>query len=80
MNPGFNERNWTPGRGAGARGRSFRAASARWGPPPEGDLVLTWMGKGKKAQFGIQMHNPGLYDEYKEIWVEENRPSTSCCR
>ena len=34
--------------------------------------MLTWMGKGKKAPFGIQMHNPGLFDEYREIWVELN--------
>jgi hypothetical protein len=25
---------------------------------------------GKKAPFGIQMHNAGLFDEYKDIWVE----------
>jgi hypothetical protein len=25
---------------------------------------------GKKTPFGIQMHNGGLFDEYKDIWVE----------
>jgi hypothetical protein len=73
MNPGFNERNWHQCEVLVKEAGSFRAACCpKTDTPCKGTLVLTWMGKGKKAPFGIQMHNPGLFDEYREIWVEEN--------
>jgi hypothetical protein len=73
MYPGFNERNWHQCEVLVREAGSFRAACCpKTDTPCKGTLVLTWMGKGKKAPFGIQMHNPGLYDEYREIWVELN--------
>ena len=27
---------------------------------------------GRKGPFGLQMHNKGLFDEYKDIRIEEN--------
>jgi hypothetical protein len=36
------------------------------------ELVLTWKGTGRKHPFAIQMHNPGLFDEYKDFFIEEN--------
>ena len=73
MNPGFNERNWHQCEVLVKEAGSFRAACCpKTDTPCKGTLVLTWTGKGKKAPFGIQMHNPGLYDEYREIWVELN--------
>ena len=74
MNPNFNVNNWHQCEVLVKEVGSFKAACCPVAgtTPCKGVLVLTWMGKGKKAPFGIQMHNPGLFDEYKELWVEEN--------
>jgi hypothetical protein len=33
--------------------------------------VLSWKGPGRKHPFDLMMHNAGLFDEYKEIWIEK---------
>jgi hypothetical protein len=37
----------------------------------KGVHVLNWQGTGRKHPFGIQMHNPGLVDLYRNIVVDE---------
>jgi Domain of Unknown Function (DUF1080) len=70
-NPNFNVNNWHQCEVLVKEAGSFKAACCPVGPTPcKGTLVLSWKGNGKKAPFGIQMHNAGLFDEYKEIWVE----------
>jgi hypothetical protein len=52
---------------------SFRAACCPVGPTPcKGIEVLDWTGPGRKHPFDIMMHNKGLFDEYRDIWVELN--------
>ena len=54
---------------------SFRAACCAVGPTPcKSAEVLSWAGPGRKHPFDIMMHNPGLMDEYKEIWIERSPP------
>jgi hypothetical protein len=52
---------------------SFRAACCLMGDAPcKTQWVLSWAGPGKKHPFDIMIHNPGLIDEYKEIWIERD--------
>ena len=70
-NPNFTVTNWHQCEVLAKEAGSFRAACCPVGPTPcKGQLVLSWKGTGKKFPFGLQMHNPGLFDEYKEIWAE----------
>ena len=66
-----------PVRGAGeehrrvARGLLPAARDRRW--LLQGGRATALQGSataGKKSPFGIQMHNGGLFDEYKDIYVE----------
>jgi hypothetical protein len=52
---------------------SFKAACCTMGATPcKTALVLSWTGTGRKHPFNFMMHNPGLFDEYREIWIEKN--------
>ena len=52
---------------------SFRAACCAVGPTPcKSFEVLSWKGPGRKHPFDIMMHNAGLFDEYREIWIERS--------
>ena len=52
---------------------SFRAACCTVGPTPCKTFeVLSWKGPGRKHPFDLMMHNGGLFDEYREIWIEQN--------
>ena len=52
---------------------SFRAACCLMGAAPcKTQWVLSWTGPGRKHPFDIMIHNPGLFDEYKEIWIERD--------
>ena len=73
MNPMWNANNWHQCEVLVKEAGSFRAACCPVAATPcKGIEVLRWTGKGKKAPFGIQMHNPGLFDEYKDIMVERD--------
>jgi hypothetical protein len=75
MNPMFNANNWHQCEVLVKEAGSFRAACCpvvEGGAPCKGVLVLTWQGKGNKHPFDIMMHNGGLFDEYKEIWLEQS--------
>ena len=39
--------------------------------------VLSWKGPGRKHPFDLMMHNGGLFDEYREIWIERNQTDDS---
>jgi hypothetical protein len=70
-NPNFNVANWHQCEILIKEAGSFRAACCPVGPTPcKGVEVLKWAGKGKKFPFDIMMHNAGLLDEYREIWIE----------
>jgi hypothetical protein len=72
-NPNFNVANWHQCEILTKEAGSFRAACCPVGPTPcKAVEVLQWTGKGKKYPFDIMMHNPGLFDEYREIWIEPN--------
>ena len=51
---------------------SFQAACCPMEPEAPCKIVLNWKGAGRKHPFAIQMHNPGLFDEYKNMFIEEN--------
>jgi hypothetical protein len=73
VNPNFNVNNWHQCEVLVKEAGSFRAACCPVGPTPcKGIEVLRWKGTGRKHPFDIMMHNPGLFDEYKEIWLEQN--------
>ena len=73
-NPNFDVKKWHQCEVLVKEAGSFRAACCPVtsdGPVPcKGIEVLRWTGKGKKFPFGIQMHNAGLFDEYRNIFVE----------
>jgi hypothetical protein len=70
-NPNFNVANWHQCEVLIKEAGTFRAACCPVGATAcKGVEVLSWQGKGKKAPFDIMMHNAGLFDEYREIWVE----------
>jgi hypothetical protein len=71
-NPNFNVAEWHQCEVLIKEAGSFRAACCPVGPTPcKGVEVLKWTGKGKKFPFNIMMHNGGLFDEYREIWIED---------
>jgi hypothetical protein len=53
---------------------SFRAACCAYAAdkPCKTFEVLSWMGPGRKHPLDLMMHNGGLFDEYRELWIEEN--------
>jgi hypothetical protein len=72
-NPNFTVANWHQCEVLIKEAGSFRAACCPVGATPcKATEVLKWTGKGKKAPFNIMMHNGGLLDEYREIWIEKN--------
>jgi hypothetical protein len=71
-NPNFDVKQWHQCEIVIKEAGSFRAACCPVGPTPcKGVEVLQWTGKGKKFPFDIMMHNGGLMDEYREIWIED---------
>jgi len=71
VNPGFDATKWHQCEVLVKEAGSFRAACCPLGDTPcKGVEVLTWKGPGRKHPFDIMIHNPGLFDEYKEIWLE----------
>ncbi len=72
MNPNWNANLWHQCEVLVKEAGSFRAACCPLEPAAACKLVLTWKGTGRKHPWAIQMHNPGLFDEYKDIYVEEN--------
>lgn len=71
-NPMWSDRKWHHCEVLVKEAGSFRAACCPMEPEAPCKLVLTWRGTGRKHPFAIQMHNNGLFDEYKDIFVEEN--------
>jgi hypothetical protein len=72
VNPNFDVKQWHQCELIIKEAGSFRAACCPVGPTPcKGVEVLQWTGKGKKFPFDIMMHNGGLFDQYREIWIED---------
>jgi hypothetical protein len=71
-NPGWDEKKWHHCEVLVKEAGSFQAACCPTEPAAACELVLTWKGVGRKHPFAIQMHNAGLFDEYKDILIEEN--------
>ena len=72
VNPMFNVNNWHQCEILIKEAGSFRAACCPVGATPcKGVEVLQWKGPGKKFPFDIMMHNGGLMDEYREIWIDK---------
>jgi hypothetical protein len=70
-NPNFDVTKWHQCEVLVKEAGSFRAACCPVGATPcKAVEVLDWTGPGRKAPFDIMMHNDGLMDEYKEIWVD----------
>jgi hypothetical protein len=72
MNPMWDEHKWHSCEVLVKEAGSFRAACCPMEPVAPCKLVLTWKGTGRKHPWAIQMHNGGLFDEYKDIYIEEN--------
>jgi hypothetical protein len=72
VNPNFDVKQWHQCELVIKEAGSFRAACCPFdaAKPCKGVEVLQWTGKGKKFPFDIMMHNGGLMDEYREIWIE----------
>ncbi|HXU80058.1 MAG TPA: family 16 glycoside hydrolase [Polyangia bacterium] len=72
VNPNFDVTKWHQCEIVIKEAGSFRAACCPFdaATPCKGVEVLQWTGKGKKFPFDIMMHNGGLFDEYREIWIE----------
>jgi hypothetical protein len=71
-NPGWDEKKWHHCEVLVKEAGSFQAACCPMEPEAACELVLTWTGMGRKHPFAIQMHNAGLFDEYKDFFIEEN--------
>ena len=72
-NPNFNVNNWHQCEILVKEAGSFTAACcpvAEGGAACKGVPVLSWKGPGRKHPFNIMIHNPGLFDQYREIWLE----------
>jgi len=54
---------------------SFKAACCAYSAdkPCKSFEVLSWKGPGRKHPFDFMMHNGGLFDEYREVWIERNQ-------
>jgi 3-keto-disaccharide hydrolase len=71
-NPGFDVSMWHQCEVLVKEAGSFRAACCPVGATAcKGIEVLDWTGPGKKHPFDIMMHNAGLFDEYREIWIDK---------
>jgi hypothetical protein len=72
VNPNFDVSKWHQCEIIIKEAGSFRAACCPYSETAacKGVEVLQWTGKGKKFPFDIMMHNGGLMDEYREIWIE----------
>ena len=79
VNPNFDVKQWHQCEILIKEAGSFRAACCPFdaATPCKGVEVLQWTGKGKKFPFDIMMHNGGLFDEYREIWIEKNQTDDS---
>ena len=74
-NPNFNVNNWHQCEVVVKEAGEFKAACCpvtASGPACKGQLVLSWKGTGRKHPFNFMIHNPGLFDQYREVWLEEN--------
>jgi hypothetical protein len=74
-NPNFNVNNWHQCEVVVKEAGEFKAACcpvAEGGAACKGVEVLRWKGPGRKHPFNFMIHNPGLFDQYKEVWLEEN--------
>jgi hypothetical protein len=73
MNPMFDATKWHQCEVLVKEAGSFRAACCPVGATPcKAVEVLDWKGPGRKHPFDIMIHNAGLFDEYKEIWLEQS--------
>jgi hypothetical protein len=71
--PKLNAREWNQCEIVVKEAGSFRAACCAVADKPcKGAEVLSWKGPGRKHPFDIMMHNGGLFDEYREIWIERS--------
>jgi hypothetical protein len=71
--PMFDDTKWHQCEVLVREAGSFHAACCPLGDAPCKTLdVLSWKGPGRKHPFDIMMHNGGLFDEYKEIWLEKS--------
>ena len=71
--PMFDDTKWHQCEVLVREAGSFHAACCPLGATPcKTQDVLSWKGPGRKHPFDIMMHNGGLFDEYKEIWIEQN--------
>jgi hypothetical protein len=69
--PMFDDTKWHQCEVLVKEAGSFHAACCPIGDAPCKTLdVLSWKGPGRKHPFDLMMHNGGLFDEYKEIWIE----------
>lgn len=71
-NPMWSEKKWHRCEVLVKEAGSFQAACCPMEPEAPCKIVLNWKGTGRKHPFAIQMHNPGLFDEYKNMFIEEN--------
>ena len=71
--PKFDNKQWHQCEVLVKEAGSFRAACCTMGETACKTVeVLSWTGTGRKHPFNIQMHNGGLFDEYKELWIERD--------
>jgi hypothetical protein len=76
--PKLNARVWNQCEIVVKEAGTFRAACCEMGATPcKTAEVLSWKGPGRKHPFDIMMHNAGLFDEYREIWIEKNQTDDS---
>ena len=74
-NPNFNVNNWHQCEVVVKEAGEFKAACCpvnEGGAACKGTLVLSWKGTGRKHPFNFMIHNPGLFDQYRDVWLEEN--------
>jgi hypothetical protein len=82
-NPNFNVANWHQCEVVVKEAGEFKAACCpvgEGGAACKGVLVLSWKGPGKKHPFNIMIHNPGLFDQYREICWKRTRPTRASSR
>jgi hypothetical protein len=70
----LNAREWNQCEIVVKEAGSFRAACCAYSAetPCKTFEVLSWKGPGRKHPFDLMMHNQGLFDEYREIWIERS--------
>jgi hypothetical protein len=73
MRPMFDVSKWHQCEVLVKEAGSFHAACCPVADAPcKTQDVLSWTGTGRKHPFDIMMHNGGLFDEYREIWIERS--------